>query len=445
MINGPILRPLIRFAIPLVLTGWLQIFFNAADSFIAGKWAGSAALGAVGATFSFVMIVISLFGGISSGVMVCASNDCGSGDMESLDETAHTAIVTASVMGFVVLAVGQLLSRPALTAMKVPSDIFDDAIAYLRIYFCCMPGQMVYGAGSAILRAKGDSRNPLIFLVISGATNVALNMLFVIAFKMGVVGVAIATLITQYLSAILVMQHLLRLKEPGGIRLKRLRAKKAKVIRIVKIGIPAGLQMACLACSDIPLQTCVNSLGSLAVSGNAAALQVDGAIFSTIESLAQACMVFSGQNVGAQRHDRVKLVLKNGLFMVVGSAVIVGLLGFALRFKLIGLFLPDAPEAVAHGAARCAAVCAFTFIYAFYATMNSSMRGYGISSLPAILNIVCLCGFRFAWARWYFPTHQTLFHLYLSYPLAWTLCAIATAILYKPVIRRVRRKNGDLI
>lgn len=444
MLNGPITRPLIRFCIPLVLTGWLQMVFSMADSFVAGKWAGAAALAAVGATFPFVMIVISLFGGISTGVMVCASNDCGAGDMESLDKTAHTSVLVAAIMGFVVMGVGQGLARWAMTSMKVPADIFDDAITYLRIYFCCMPGQLVYGAGGSILRAKGDSRTPLIFLAISGASNVMLNIIFVAVFKMSVVGVALATLITQYLSAALVMGHLLRLDEPGGIKLNKLRMEKAKVARILKVGIPAGLQAACLACSDIPLQTAVNSLGSLAVSGNAAAVNIDGFIFTTMESLGQGCTVFTGQNVGAKKHDRIKKVLGSSMFITVMSGVVLGLLGYIFRYQIIGLFLPEAPAAVAHGASRCSAVTAFTFIYAFYGIITASLRGYGISSIPAILNIVCLCGFRFAWAAFYFPSHQSLFHLYLSYPLAWILCVIASLIIYKPLIRRTIAKTERL-
>lgn len=444
MLNGPVTRPLVRFCIPLVLTGWLQMLFSMADSFVVGKFAGSAALAAVGATFVFTMIIISLFGGLSAGVTVCASNDCGAGDMDSLDRTAHTAVVLAFLTGLFVCLLGQCLSRAALSVMKVPADIFEDALTYLRIYFCCMPAQMVYGAGSSVLRAKGDSRNPLIFLTISGACNFCLNLLFVIAFKLSVVGVATATLITQYLSAVLVMQHLLRLDEPGGIRINKLGMKKDKVARILKVGIPAGLQSACLACSDIPLQTAVNSLGSLAVSGNAAAINIDGFIFTTMDCLGQGCTVFTGQNVGARKHDRVKKVLGSSMFITVMSGVVLGVLGFIFRHQIIGLFLPDAPAAVAHGASRCAAVTAFTFIYAFYGTITASLRGYGISTVPAILNIVCLCGFRFAWAAFYFPNHQSLFHLYLSYPLAWIICVIASLIIYKPLIKRTIAKTERL-
>ncbi len=444
MLNGSITKPLIRFCIPLVLTGWLQTLFSAADSFVVGKWAGSAELAAVGATFVFVMLLNSLFGGVSVGVTVCASNDCGAGDMESLDETAHTSILVGALTGLVVLIIGQVLARWALAVMNTPADVFEDAVLYLRIYFCCMPAQMTYGAGASILRSKGDSRTPLIFLFISGGGNLLLNMLFVIVFKLGVVGVATATLITQYLSAVLVLIHLCRLKEPGGIKLSKLRLKKDKVLRILKVGIPAGLQSACLACSDIPLQTAVNSLGSMAVSGNAAALNIDGAVFVTIDCLAQGCTVFTGQNVGAKLHDRVKKVLGSSMLITIVASLVMGLLGFALRYQIIGLFLPDAPEAVAHGAARCAAISAFTFIFGIYSTITASLRGYGISSVPAILNIVCLCGFRFAWAYLYFPNHPTLFHLYLSYPLAWVICVIASIVIYKPLIKRTVAKSERL-
>ena len=438
MLHGKVLGSLLRFALPLVLTSWLQMLFNAADSLVVGRFAGSAALGAVGVTFSFVMLLIGFFGGLATGVMVCASNDVGAGDIKSYRETMHVSLLLALLVGVFVMLLGEFISRPVLRLMHAPEDILDNAVLYLRIYFLCMPAQIVYNNGAALLRARGDSRHPLIFLAISGATNLVLNVIFVAAFKWSVVGVAVATAISQYLSAFLVLRAHTREPDPWRLELKNLCLRKEKIGRIVRIGLPAGLQIAMLAASDIPLQTAVNSLGSLAVSGNAAALNVDGIIFMTIEALAQACTVFTGQCVGARMFDRAKTVLRNGLCVTVLCGIVFGGLGALLRFRIVGWYLPDSPEAVAFGADRALAVVTFVFIYAVMATINASLRGYGITLAPAIINILALFGLRLTWAYTYFPKHPTLFHLYISYPIAWTVAIVLLLIVYRPLVKKAR-------
>ena len=251
------------------------------------RYAGSAALAAVGATFAFVMLIICFFGGLAAGVTVCAANDVGAADPESYRETMHVSLLLAFLVGIFVLFLGEGLAVSVLRMMHAPEDIIDSAATYLRLYFLCIPAQMTYNTGASLMRARGDSRHPLIFLAISGATNLILNILFVAFFHWDVAGVAAATVITQYLSAFLALRALLREEEAWRLDLRKLCLRKEKIAKILRIGIPAGLQAAMLAASDIPLQTCVNSLGSLAISGNAAALNIDGLIFSTIESLTQ--------------------------------------------------------------------------------------------------------------------------------------------------------------
>ena len=440
MLEGRVMPSLLRFSLPLVLTGWLQMLFSSADSLVVGHFAGAAALAAVGATFAFVMLIICFFGGLAAGVTVCAANDVGAGDTDSFSETMHVSVLLAFIIGVFVLFLGEGLSRTVLRLMNSPEDIIDSAVTYLRIYFLCMPAQMVYNTGASIMRARGDSRNPLIFLAISGASNLVMNILFVAVFKWDVVGVAVATVITQYLSAFLAMRALMREAEPWRLHLSKLRLKKAKILRILKIGVPAGLQASMLAASDIPLQTAVNSLGSLAVSGNAAALNIDGLIFTTIESLSQACTVFTGQCVGAKLFDRCKTVLADSMIVTVLSGVIFGALGLLLRWQIISLFLPDAPAAVAFGADRTEAVASFVFVYSIMGTLNSSLRGYGVSVSPAVINIIALFGFRLTWAYVYFPKHPTLFHLYISYPIAWAIAIVMLLVIYKPAVTRVRKR-----
>ncbi len=440
MLHGGVTGSLLRFALPLVLTSWLQMLFSSADSLVVGRFAGSAALAAVGATFAFVMLVVGFFGGLAAGVTVCAANDVGAGDTDSFHETMHVSVLMAFLIGLFVMALGEALSRPVLSLMGAPADIIDSSVVYLRLYFLCMPAQMVYGTGASLMRARGDSRNPLIFLTISGACNLLLNILFVAVFHWDVVGVAVATVITQYLSAILAIRALLREEEPWRLHLDQLCLRKQKIARILRIGLPAGLQASMLAASDIPLQSCVNSLGSLAVSGNAAALNVDGLVFMTLESLSQACTVFTGQCVGARDHHRANRVFWRSLLITVGCGILLGGIGAILRYRIVSLFLPHTPEAVAYGADRALAVVSFVFIYAVMATVNAHLRGYGISILPAVVNIFALFVFRLIWSIAYFPRHPSLFHLYISYPIGWMIAIALLLILYRPAMHRARER-----
>ncbi len=440
MLHGNVMGSLLRFSVPLVLTGWLQTFFSSADSLVVGRYAGSAALASVGATFAFVMLVVCFFGGLAAGVTVCAANDAGANDPESFRETMHVSVLLAFLIGVFVLFLGEALSGAILRMMRAPDDIIGGATLYLRLYFLCMPAQMVYNTGASLMRARGDSRHPLIFLAVSGATNLLLNVLFVALFHWDVAGVAAATVITQYLSAFLAIRALLREEEAWRLDLRKLCLRKEKIGRILRIGLPAGLQAAMLAASDIPLQTCVNSLGSLAVSGNAAALNIDGLIFITIENLTQACTVFTGQCVGAGDFARTKTVRADGMIIAVLAGLLCGGVGVLLRYQLVGLFLPETPEAVAYGADRAKAVATFAFVYSVMGTLNASLRGYGVSVAPAVINIFALFVFRLIWAFAYFPRHQTLFHLYISYPIGWLIAIAMLLAIYRPALRRARER-----
>ena len=440
MLHGNVTGSLLRFSIPLVLTGWLQTLFSSADSLVVGRYAGSSALAAVGVTFVFVMLIVCFFGGLAAGVTVCAANDAGANNPESFRETMHVSLLLAFIIGVFVLFLGEGLAGTILRFMNAPEDIIGDAITYLRLYFLCMPAQMVYNSGASLMRARGDSRHPLIFLAISGATNLILNIVFVAVFHWNVVGVAVATVITQYLSATLAIRALLHEEEAWRLDLRKLCLRKEKIGKILRIGLPAGLQAAMLAASDIPLQTCVNSLGSLAVSGNAAALNIDGLIFITIENLTQACTVFTGQCVGARMFDRTKTVRRNSMVIAVLAGLICGAIGLIFRYQLVGLFLPETPEAVAFGADRAKAVATFAFIYSIMGTLNASLRGYGVSVAPAVINIFALFVFRLIWSFTYFPHHQSLFHLYISYPIGWLIAIAMLLVIYRPALRKARAR-----
>lgn len=440
MLHGSVMKKLVLFSIPLILTNWLELMFSSTNSVIVGQWAGAGALAAVGATFPFFMTVVMLFGGMAAGVSVCAANDCGAGSEKDLDDTVHTALLLAFLLGVVMVFLGRFAARPMMNLLKTPEDVIDHSVRYLHIYFLCMPGMLVYLFGAAVIRAMGDSRHPLIFLAISGLANVVLSSLFVIVFSWGVAGVAAATVITQYLSAVLVVSFLIRMDAPYALRLSKLKLQKLKLAKILRIGVPAGLQSAILASSDMPLQFAVNSLGSLAVSGNAAALNIDGAIFSTMDAMCTGCTVFTGQNAGAKLFDRMKQVLKSSMLLTFCIALVMGLLGFAFRFQILGLFLPDAPAAVQFGASRVSIVSTTCFIYAILGILNASLRGYGISTTPAVITLIGIVGFRYLWVVTYLrlEAQPTMFGLYLSFPIAWAICIAATVLLYKRLTGRAR-------
>ena len=440
MLHGNVMGSLLRFSVPLVLTGWLQTLFSSADSLVVGRFAGSAALAAVGATFAFVMLIICFFGGLAAGVTVCAANDAGAGDPVSYRETMHVSLLLAFLIGVFVLVLGEGLAGTVLRVMRAPEDIIGGAALYLRLYFLCMPAQMVYNTGASLMRARGDSRHPLIFLAISGAGNLILNVLFVAVFHWDVAGVAAATVITQYLSAFLAIRALRHEEEAWRLDLGKLCLRREKIGKILRIGFPAGLQAAMLAASDIPLQTCVNSLGSLAVSGNAAALNIDGLIFITIENLTQACTVFTGQCVGAGAFERTRTVRRDSLLITVLAGMICGAIGLVFRYQLVGLFLPETPEAVAFGADRARAVATFAFIYSVMGILTAFLRGYGVSLAPAIINIFAVFVFRLIWAFAYVPHHPSLFHLYISYPIGWLIAIAMLLMIYRPALRKARER-----
>lgn len=440
MLHGPVLGPLLQFSVPIVLTGWLQMLFNSADSLVVGRYAGAQALAAVGATFSFVMLLIGFFRGLATGVTVCAANDIGSGNRAEFRETMHVSLLLALLVGIFAMFLGEILSAPVMRMMNAPADVLGGAVLYLRLYFLCIPAQMVYNTSASLMRANGDSRHPLLFLAISGAANLLLNILLVAVFHWDVAGVAVATVVTQYLSAFLGIRALLKWPEHSRLDLRELCLRKEKVLRILKIGIPSGLQISMLAASDIPLQTAVNSLGSMAVSGNSAALTIEGILFSTMESFAQTCTVFTGQNAGAKQHHRSRTILLNIMSVTVLSGLIVGWTGYFLRYPILRLFLPEAPAAVAFGVDRVRAVATTAFIYGVMCTLTASLRGYGISAEPAAVNIVALFGFRLCWAAFYFPNHRSLFHLYISYPIAWVIAIALLLIMYRPLLNRAQQR-----
>lgn len=442
MTVGPIFGKLVLFCVPLILTSWLNMAFNAADKVVVGRYAGSAALAAVGASSPLTMFIFSLSMGLCSGVSVEAAKNFGAGKLDDLKKTIQTSISSSLVIGVLLAILTYALAMPILKLLGTPEDIITEASKYLKIYFLSIPGILCYNFGAAILRSLGDTQRPLIILTFSGIINVVLNLIFVIVFDMAVVGVALATSVSQYFSAVAVVVHMTRQEGALHYDIRHPELELDVLGRILKVGVPAGVQGVLFSISDMALQSAVNSLGSAAVAGSAAGMTVESFIFGSMNSATQGCMVFTGQNVGAKKYDRTKRILFLSMAVTVALAIVIGWSVFFLRNQLMGLMITDSPEAFQYGLERIEIVTTCTFIYGILNVLTASMRGFGISIAPAIISVGCICGFRILWAKTYFVTHRTLFSLYLSYPLAWLISLIPEIILYVILTRRIIARDS---
>ncbi|MCF0120911.1 MAG: MATE family efflux transporter [Oscillospiraceae bacterium] len=436
MTRGPLAGKIVRFVIPLILTKWLQMLFSAADTVVLGRCVGDKALAAVGATAVFIQLIAWIFIGLSAGVSVGIAQDFGAGDDDSLTKSIHTAMTSSVFIGIILMALGFFLARTVLRLLGTPEEIIDGSVLYLKIFVLGVPATLVYQFGAAVMRALGDSKKPVFYLAFSGGLNVVLNLIAVLVFKLEIIGVAAATVISQYVSAVLLVRYMRRQDERFRLRWDKLGICFDKLGKMLKIGVPAALQGLLFSASDIALQTAVNSLGSLAISGNAAALSVDGFIFIPMESFTQACMVISGQNIGAKKFRRSKRAIALCGLLAGCVGLCVGVLVFIFKTPLLRLALPDTPEAVAFGAGRLSIVTTTCFIYGILDCISAALRSYGSSATPAIISIVGICGFRLSWVAFFFPTHRTMCQLYLCYPIAWVICIIAETAALAFVIKK---------
>ncbi len=439
MTHGPLLGKIVKFAIPLALSGILQLLFNAADIVVVGRFAGSGALAAVGATGALINLIVTLFMGLSVGTNVLVAQYYGAGNRKDLSETVHTSILASTVFGVALIAVGILLAQPVLKAMATPPDVLDQAVLYMRIYYIGMPGMMLYNFGAAVLRAVGDTQRPLYFLLLAGVVNVLLNLFFVIVLHMGVAGVAAATSISQAISAGLVLLCLMRTDSIYRVELKRLRIKKDKLLQMAKIGLPAGIQGASFSISNVLIQSTINSFGPLAMAGNTAASNIEGFVSTGMDAFSQAAMSFTGQNVGAKKVNRVNRILALCLGLGVSVGLVLGIGAYFGGPGLLGIYSGD-PEVIAFGLRRMAIVCTCQCIGALMGNMVGVLRGLGASFVPMVITITFVCGFRVVWLYTAFAAVPTLEMLYVSYPITWGLAALVDFGCYFVVKHRVEKK-----
>lgn len=436
MCNGPLLKKIILFAIPLMLSGVLQLLFNAADVIVVGRFTGNEALAAVGSTSSLINLLINLFVGVSVGANVLLGKHIGARDEENASKTVHTAVTFSLVVGIAMIFVGFFLSRPLLELMGTPEDVINLSVLYMRIYFVGMPAFMFYNFGAALLRAVGDTKRPLYFLTLAGIINVIFNLIFVIVFHMGVAGVALATIISEGISAFLVF---LCLKGADGVLHldhRSLSFHKDVAIQMMKIGLPAGLQGCIFSVSNVLIQSSVNSFGSIAMAGNTASANLEGFVYNAMNSLYQTSLSFTSQNMGARKYKRVDKILIECLVIVMIVGIVMGGGAYLIGTSLLSIYSSD-PQVISYGLLRMSLICVPYFLCGMMDVFVGSLRGMGYSVMPMLVSLTGACLFRIIWIFTIFATNRSLFVLYFSYPVSWALTATAHLICYMIVRKKV--------
>ena len=436
MVNGPLAGKLLLFALPLMLSSLLQLLFNAADVVVVGRYAGKEALAAVGSNGSLINLLVNLFIGFSVGANVVVARDLGAGREEDVGKSVHTSVTLSLISGVVLMAAGTILARQLLVWTASPAEVIGLATVYLRIYFCGMPANMLYNFGAAILRSQGDTRRPLYFLAIAGVTNVGLNLIFVICCHMSVAGVALATIISQYISALLVLQCLIRDKGALRLDLKKLGLDKRVIIRICQVGLPAGFQGIVFSLSNVVIQSSINSFNSTAiVAGSSTSSNIEGFVYTGMNAIYQTCLTFTSQNYGAGKCRRVDRTLLLCLGYVTAIGLALGNLAVFLGPQLASIYAPGEPEVVAQAVLRLQYVCSLYFLCGIMDTMVGVLRGLGYSVVPMVVSMVGACVTRLVWVATIFQVYRSPEVLYLSYPVSWTI-TLTVHILFFLFIRR---------
>lgn len=439
MCNGPLLGKILQFSIPLICSGILQLLFNAADIVVVGQFTGSDALAAVGSTSALNNLIINVFLGFSIGCSIMTARYYGAQKWKDVHEVVHTSMLVSVICGVVMIVIGVALARPLLEVMGTPDNVLDQAVLYMRIIFVGMPALMIYNFGAAILRAVGDTRRPLLFLLIAGVLNVLLNLFFVIVFRMGVAGVAIATVISQCVSAVMIVICLMRSETVYQLSLKELRIYKEKLIEITKVGLPAGIQGAVFNVSNVLIQSSVNSFGSVVVAGNTAATNLEGFVYTSMNAIYQASLSFTSQNVGAKKIERVIPVLWRCLAVVFVVGAGMGVLGLLFMNQLLGIYSGE-PEVISYGALRLELIFSTYFLCGMMDVVCGSVRGLGYSITPTIISLTGACGLRILWVYTIFALDRSLFTLYLSYPVTWAITLVGHMVCFFIFLRKVKQK-----
>ena len=438
MCNGTIMDKLISFALPLMISGMLQLMFNAVDIIVVGRFTGSQALAAVGSTTALICTFTNLFIGVSLGANVLAARFYASGKTKEMSETVHTAILLALISGIAMSIIGILCARESLVLIATPDDIIGQAALYLRIYFLGMPFFMLYNYGAAILRAVGDTKRPLMYLIAAGTANAVLDLILVIIFKMGVAGVAIGTITSQFISCVLVIRCLCKTNAIYKLYISKLRIKKYYLIQILKVGLPAGIQSTVINFSNVLLQSSVNSFGEIAMAGYTAANNILGFLYVSVNSVTQACMSFTSQNYGVRKFKRMDKVLADCAILSIIVSVVIGGGSYLLGHQILGIYTKQ-EDVIQCGLEILSISTIPYFLCGLMDMIPGSMRGVGYSAVPMILSIIGTVGTRLVWIYGVFPEHRSLYVLFMSYPVSWGLTIVMQAICLVFVRRKIRK------
>ncbi len=430
--SGPFLKKIILFTLPIIATSLLQLLFNAADLIVVGRFCGSASLSAVGATGALINLLVNLFMGLSVGAGVCVAQGIGAKNDEAVHKTVHTAIPAAVLGGMLLTAAGIALSPPMLTLMDTPEDILPLSVIYLRIYFGGIIPILLYNFGASILRAAGDTRSPLIFLSVAGVLNVLLNLCFVILLDMNVAGVSLATVLSQTLACALVLRKLAKRKDACRLFPAKLRIHPQALLKIVKIGLPAGIQGSLFSISNVIIQSSINGFGQIVLTGSTAAANLEGFVYVSMNSFTQTAMTFVGQNTGARKYENIGRIARICLLCVSTVGICAGGLVRLFGQPLLSIYISDEPAAFPYGLIRLTFVCLPYFLCGIMDVMSGTLRGMGSSLVPMIITVCGICGFRLVWIYTVFSMER--FHmpemLFVSYPISWAMTFLVLGVCY---------------
>ena len=441
-LEGSLFRNVLVFTIPLILSGVLQLLFNAIDMVVVGKFSGSTSMAAVSSTGSLINLITNLFIGLSIGSSVAIAKRIGKRDYDGVSKAVHTSISIAFTAGLFLTVIGIVFCRVFLEMMNSPEDVIDLSTTYLRFYFTGMLGTMVYNFSSAILRARGDTKRPLIALTIAGVLNALLNLFFVIVLKIDVAGVGLASSLSSYVSAILVLLVLIKDEGPMQLDIRHLNVDVEAMKDIAIVGVPAGIQSTVFSLSNVAVQSSVNEFGRIVMAGNGAAASIGDFVYNIMNSFSQSCLTFTSQNVGAGKYKRIGKILATCLCLVTIFGIVFGMGSYIFADPLLHIYSDD-PEVIAAGITRLGIFNRPYFLCGIMDVMVGSLRGMGSSLVPMIVSLLGACLFRLVWIATYFRVHHTIEVLYYSYPLSWTITGLVHMLTFIIVYRRlIRRQHG---
>ena len=439
MCEGPLVGKMLIFTIPLMFSGILQLLFNAADTIVVGRYAGSQALAAVGSTTSLINLLVNMFMGLSVGANILISRYYGAKKEADISETVHTSITVAVLAGIVLAVLGNIFAKPLLVLMGSPEDVLDLAAIYVKIYFMGMPVILVYNYGAAILRAIGDTKRPLYYLTTAGIVNVVLNLIFVIGLNMSVAGVALATVISQCVSVALLLRCMCKMEGSCKLEIKKLGIHKEKAFLLLRHGLPAGLQGSVFSFSNVLIQSSINSFGSVAMAGSSAAANIEGFIYTAMNSFQQTALCFTSQNLGGGKYERINKVLRNSILMVAFVGIVMGCGCYLFGEELLAIYSSD-PEVIAYGLTRFKWIGIPYFLCGIMDALVGMLRGLGYAVVPMFVSIIGACGFRILWIATVFSQFHSLDVLFCSYPISWILTCGTHLICYIVVWGKLKKK-----